>query len=226
MCMGSDNVTFEIIFTLDESFGPLKKRVEEAIIEGKEHGYSNEAIIDTALSEYDVSIRCQGKEFFDATVSFSEFLHELFRFAFYALTGEVPAELKSQGWSFNGLNELPKWLDSEVKILRELLGNDFEEATSRSFLRSFFGSYDPRLVVYGFRKGGYIYLVSVDYRKVCRVPISEFVEETRRVIERALQELGTCTHLFEREGIREFQEILSKYDKLLKRLKNLSRGIV
>ena len=155
----------EVIFTLDESFGPLEKRAEGAIIVGEEHGYSNESIVEIALSEYDVIIRCWGEKVFNATVHFNEFLYELLRFAFYATVDEIPDNVKSYGWSFNGIDELPNWLDREVRTLKDILREEFNELTSNPFLRSFLGSYDPRLVVYGFRKKDrHIYFVSVDYQ--------------------------------------------------------------
>ena len=135
------------MFTLGESSGSLEKIVEEDIAAGKEYGYSKESIIEIALSEYDVFIHCQGKEVFNATVHFNEFLYELLRFAFYAMTGEVPKNMRSYGWSFKSSKELPDWLDEEVRTLRELLGGEFNELTSNLFLRSFLGSYDPRFIV-------------------------------------------------------------------------------
>ena len=66
-------VKFKITFTLDEPFGPLENMVKEAIMEGKEYGYSNKSIMEMALSEYDVFIYCQGEEVFNATVHFNEF---------------------------------------------------------------------------------------------------------------------------------------------------------
>ncbi|WP_240922840.1 hypothetical protein [Thermococcus sp. Bubb.Bath] len=164
-------VEFKITFRLDEPFGPLEKMVKEAITEGKEYGYPNESIIEMALSEYDVFIYCQGKEIFNATVNFNEFLYELFRFAFYTITGEVPKNMKSYGWSFNSLEELPDWLYEEIKVLKQLLGQEFTELTSKLFLRSFLGSYDPTVVVYAFKKDGYVYFVNIDYRKVCNLPL-------------------------------------------------------
>jgi len=217
-------VDFKITFKLEEPFGPLEKRARRAVTEGREHGYSDESIIEMALSEYDVSIRCREEEVFNATVHFNEFLHELFRFAFYAATGEVPEDVKSYGWSFKRLAELPNWLDKEVRTLRGLLGEEFNELTSGPFLRSFLGSYDPILIVYGFRKGGYMYFVSVDYRKVCRVPTIEFVKGAMNVAEEAILELESCTRVFDENGIRGYGEIINGYRGLIKRLKN-SLGI-
>lgn len=212
-------VNFKITFKLEEPFGPLEKMIKEAVIEGKNYGYPEESIIETALSEYDVLISCRGEEVFNATVHFNEFLYELFRFVFYAATGEIPEDVKSYGWSFNSIDELPNWLDKEVRILRELLGDEFDELTSSSFLRSFLGSYDPILIVYGFRKGGYLYFVSVDYRKVCKVPISEFVKGAMNVIEEAISKLESCTHVFDGNGIGGYREMIDDYKRLLNFLK-------
>ncbi|WP_258083521.1 hypothetical protein [Thermococcus thermotolerans] len=208
-------VNFKITFKLEEPFGPLEKMIKEAVIEGKNYGYPEESIIETALSEYDVLIHCQREEVFNATVHFNEFLYELFRFAFYAATGEIPEDVKSYGWGFNSIDELPNWLDKEVRILGELLGDEFDELTSSPFLRSFLGSYDPILIVYGFRKGGYLHFVSVDYRKVCKVPISEFVKGAMNVIEEAILELESCTRVFEENWIKEYQEMIDDYKRLL-----------
>ena len=210
---------FKITFKLEEPFGPLEKMIKEAIIEGKNYGYPEESIIETALSEYDVLIHCRGEEVFNATVHFNEFLYELFRFAFYAATGEIPEDVKSYGWSFNSIDELPNWLDKEVRTLRDLLGEEFNELTSSPFLRSFLGSYDPRLIVYGFRKDGHLYFVSMDYWKVCRIPTSEFVKSAMNVAEEAILELESCTHLFEENGIRRYGEMINRYRELIKRLK-------
>jgi len=125
---------------------------EKATTEGREYGYSNESIIERALSEYDVSIYCQGEEIFNATVNFNEFLYKLLRFAFYAITGEVPKNVRSYGWSLKIPKELPNWLDNEVRILRGLLKNKFNKLASDLFLRSFLGSYDPTLLICGFRR--------------------------------------------------------------------------
>lgn len=118
--------------------GPWKKRARRTVTEGKEHGYSDESIIETVLSEYDVTISCRVEEVFNATVHLNEFLYELFRFAFYAVTGEVPEDVKSYGWSFKRLAELPDWLDEEVRVLRGLLGEEFNELISSPFLTSEF----------------------------------------------------------------------------------------
>ncbi|WP_245612386.1 hypothetical protein [Palaeococcus ferrophilus] len=142
-------VNFKITLKLEEPFGPLEKRARRAVTGGKEHGYSDESIIETVLSEYDVTISCRVEEVFNATVHLNEFLYELFRFAFYAVTGKVPEDVKSCRWSFKRLAELPDWLDEEVRVLRGLLGEEFNELTSSPFLRSFLGSYDPILIVYG-----------------------------------------------------------------------------
>ncbi len=154
---------FKITFKLEEPFGPLEKMIKEAIIEGKNYGYPEESIIETALSEYDVLIHCRGEEVFNATVHFNEFLYELFR--------------------------------------------------------SFLGSYDPRLIVYGFRKDGHLYFVSMDYWKVCRIPTSEFVKSAMNVAEEAILELESRTHLFEENGIRRYGEMINRYRELIKRLK-------
>ncbi|AEH25313.1 hypothetical protein PYCH_16470 [Pyrococcus yayanosii CH1] len=217
-------VDFKITFKLEEPFGPLERMIKEAITEGKNYGYPEESIIEIALSEYDVSIYCQGEELFNATVHFNEFLYELFRFVFYAATGEIPEDVKSYGWSFNSIDELPNWLDKEVRVLRGLLGDEFDELTSSSFLRSFLGSYDPRLIVYGFRKGSHLYFVSVDYRKVRKVPISEFVKSAMNVIEDAISELGSCTHIFDGNGIGEYRKIINDYKRLLNFLKKKPEG--
>ncbi|MDI3475877.1 MAG: hypothetical protein PWQ95_1605 [Thermococcaceae archaeon] len=214
-------VNFKITFKLEEPFGPSEKRARRAVTEGKEHSYSDESIIETVLSEYDVSISCRVEEVFNATVHLNEFLYELFRFAFYAVTGEVPEDVKSYGWSFKRLAELPDWLDEEVKVLRGLLGEEFNELTSSPFLRSFLGSYDPILIVYGFRKGKYMYLVNVDYRKVCRVSTSEFLRSVMNVAEEAITELESCTRVFDENGIRRYREMIDGYRRLTKRLKNL-----
>ncbi|QDA31166.1 hypothetical protein FH039_05540 [Thermococcus indicus] len=212
-------VDFKITFKLEGPFDPLEKRAGRIVTEGMKHGYSHESIIDTVLSEYDVLIRCRGEEVFNATVYLNEFLYELLRFAFYAVTGEVPEDVKSCGWGFNSMDELPNWLDEEVRTLGNLLGEEFNELTSGPFLRSFLGSYDPRLIVYGFRKGGHLYFVSVDYRKVCRVPTSEFVKVAMNVIEEAIVELESCTHVFDGNGIGEYREMIDDYKRLLNFLK-------
>ncbi|WP_199919977.1 hypothetical protein [Thermococcus piezophilus] len=90
------------------------------------------------------------------------------------------------------------------------------------FLRSFLGSYDPTLVIYGFREDEYIYLVSVDYRKVCRVPVKEFAKVAINVTDRAIQELESCTRIFEENGIKGYLKIINDYKELLKNLKELS----
>ncbi len=213
---------FKITFTLNEPFGPLEKMAEKATTEGREYEYSNESIIEMALSEYDVSIYCQGEKIFNATVNFNEFLYELLRFAFYAITGEVSKNVRSYGWSFKIPKELPNWLDNEVRILRGLLKNKFNKLASDLFLRSFLGSYDPTLVIYGFREDEYIYLVSVDYRKVCRVPVKEFVKVAINVTDKAIQELESCTRIFEENGIKGYLKIINDYKELLKNLKELS----
>ena len=60
-------VDFKITFKLEEPFGPLEKRARRTVTEGREHGYSDESIIETALSEYDVLISCRGEGVFNAT---------------------------------------------------------------------------------------------------------------------------------------------------------------
>ncbi len=93
---------FRAVFVLDDSFGPLKRRAKEVVMDGKGHDYPSESIIGTTLNGYDVVIYCDGREVFNATVYFNEFLYELLRFGFYAITGEIPENLEFHGLECRG----------------------------------------------------------------------------------------------------------------------------
>ncbi|MBO8174868.1 MAG: hypothetical protein H0Z18_06375 [Thermococcus sp.] len=49
------------------------------------------------------------------TVNFNAYLHEFLRSVFYAITGEVPKNVRFYGWSFKSLTELPNWLGRKSK---------------------------------------------------------------------------------------------------------------
>ncbi|USS40965.1 hypothetical protein NF865_01730 [Thermococcus aggregans] len=210
---------FEITFTLDEPFGPLKKRIKEIIGLEREYEYSEASIIEITLNEYDVFIYYQGEEFFNATVNFDEFLYEILRFALYALSSEIPKNTKSYGGSFNNIDELPEWLNKEVKVLKGLLKDKFDELTSMPFLRSSLGSYDPILRTYVFRHRDEFYIVNIDYRKVAVLPAREFTVVILKTVEDAINELETGVGISEKHGIKEYKRLLMDIRLLVGKLR-------
>ena len=57
-------------------------------------------------------------------------------------------------------------------------------------------------------------------QKVCVVLSEEFTKTTIKVIEDAIQELESCTHVFEENGIKEYQKMINDYRRLLKKLRD------
>ena len=59
----------------------------------------------------------------------------------------------------------------------------------------------------------------MDYRKVCKVSIKEFVKIVMNVTEDAIQELESYTPIFEKNGIKGYQEMINDYKRLLEKLR-------
>lgn len=59
---------------------------------------------------------------------------------------------------------------------------------------------------------------------MCRVPVGEFVGVVVETVEGAVRELESATQIFEENGIKEYGKMINDYKKLLRELKELSKG--
>ncbi|ASJ12471.1 hypothetical protein [Thermococcus thioreducens] len=209
---------FEVQFKFYGGYEKFEKLGKEIIERGINKGDSHELIITKCLEEYEVWMFYRRNEIFQATVNFEVFLLDLTALAFYAVLSDIPREVDFNGMMLKNVHDIPEWLTEDVEILKEILKGRPEILTLTPVFYSVFGSYDPTVPMFAFKKIDTLYLISIPYKQVAELETEIFAGYVAGIVKTALGELSGYIPLFEEHGISEYTSLINDVEEAWKLL--------